>query len=104
MAGFASVLELAAMGIFALVAAGAVLGQLLSGHGGRVAGVAIDLGVGAHQRKFMTPGMVVVLQRPVVIVMAIAALLAETGRMGVVCLMATVAVLGNLVLVIAAPM
>jgi len=43
MASFAAILELAGMRVFALVAAGAVLGQLLSGDGGGMAGVAIDL-------------------------------------------------------------
>src|ERR1700724_4276180 len=104
MASFASVLELAAMRIFALVAARAVLGQLLSGDGGGMAGVTIDLGMRGHQRKFVAPGMVVILQRPMIVVMTVAAFLTEAGGMRVVGLMAAVAVLGDLILVVARPM
>ena len=101
-AGFASALELAAVRILAAMAARTVLGELLARYGGRVTGVAIDLGVRAHQRKFVLPGMVVVLDLPALVVVTVLAFLAEARRVRIVGLMAAVAVLRDLVLVVAA--
>src|ERR1700722_16408678 len=101
-AGFAAFLELAAVRVLAAVAARAVLRQLLGRDRSGVTGVAIDLGVRAHQRKFVLPGMVVVLHLPVIIVVAVLAFLAESRRVRIIGLMAAIAVLRNLVLVVAA--
>src|ERR1700686_336498 len=63
-----------------------------------------NFGMAPPHRKFVTPGMVVILQRPMIVVMTVAAFLTETGGMRVVGLMAAVAVLGDLILVVARPM
>src|ERR1700722_7869720 len=101
-AGFATALELAAVRVFAAVAARAVLRQFLGCDRSGVTGVAIDLGVRADQREFVLPGMVVVLHLPVIIVVAVLAFLAESRRVRIIGLMAAIAVLRDLVLVIAA--
>src|SRR6266404_513450 len=104
MASFVSFLELAGMRVFTLVAAGAILGQLLSRGDGGVAGVTIDLGMRVHQRKLVLSGVVVVLYRPMIVAVTVAAFLTESGSMRVVGFMTAVAVLGDLILVVAAPM
>lgn len=104
MAGFASALELAAVRVFAAVAAGAVLGKLLRGHGRGMTGITVDLGVCAHQGKLMPFGMIVIFYLPALVVMTVFALPAEAPGMRIVGLVAAVAVLRNLILVIAAPM
>ena len=79
-----------------------VLGKLLSRKRRAVTGVAFDLGVGADQRKFRFGRMIVGRRPPVLIVMAVLALRAEARGMRIVGLVAAVAILGNLVLVVAA--
>jgi hypothetical protein len=100
-AGF---LQLAAMRILAAMTAGAILGQLLGGGDRSVAGIAIDLGVCADQRKVVPPSMVVTPQRPMLVVMTAVALCPKARGMRIVGFVATVTVLGNLVLVVAAGM
>src|SRR5450631_1581558 len=59
MTGFAAALELAAVRVFAAMAAQAVLGELLGSHGCGVTGVAVHLGVRTGQRKLSFRGMVI---------------------------------------------
>jgi hypothetical protein len=104
MTGFASALELAAVRVLTAMAACAILGQLLACNRCGVAGVAIDLGVRAEQRKLVLPGMIVIRYLPALVVVAIAALRAESRRVRIIGLVAALAVLRNLVFVIAAAM
>ena len=101
---FAPALDLAAMRVLAAMAADTVGGQLLVGRHGGVTDVAVDLGVHAEQGKFGFRGMIISYRLPVLIVVAIVALGAEAPGVRVVGFVAAVAVLGNLILVISAPM
>lgn len=100
----AGILELAAVRILAAMASGAVLGELLRGNYRGMAGVAIDLGVSAGQRILVALRVIVIRQPPTLIVMTVAAFRSKTGGMGIVSLVAAVAILGNLVVVVAAAM
>src|ERR1700722_12799279 len=99
---FASALDLAAVRVFAAMAARTILGELLRGRRCGVAGVAVDLGVRAHQRELGFRGMIIGHRPPAVIIVAVLALGAESRCVRVVGLVAAVAILWNLVLVIAA--
>src|SRR5271166_441227 len=103
-AGVAAAFELAAVRVLAAMAAEAVLGELLFRDDARVAGIAIGLGVCAHQRKFGLNRMIIRRRMPFLAVMAGLAFGAEARRMRVVRRVAAVAVLGNLFLVISAAM
>lgn len=98
MAGIAAALQLPAVGVFAAVAARAIGGQMLAGHGGGVACVAGDLGVRAFQGEVMACAVIVVGDRPMLIVVTVTAGRAETPCMCVVRLVAAIAILGDLVL------
>jgi len=82
---FAPTLELAGVRVFALVAARAVLGELLGRRRGGVTGVAIYLGVGALEGKLVAPGVIVILHLPAVVAVAVFALRAEARRMAASC-------------------
>ena len=102
-AGIAVALDFAAVRVLAAMAADAILGELLIGDRGRVAGVTIDLRMCAHQRKLVPSGMVVGLgELPMLVVVAIAAFGAEAIGMGIVGAVAAVAVLRDLILVVPA--
>ena len=96
--------ELAAMRIFGAMTIDALLAQFLRRRHGAVAGVAVKLGVHALQGEVVARRVIQIRYAPLIIVVAIAAFRAEAGRMRVVGPMAAVAILGNLVLVIAAAM
>ena len=101
MAGFAAALELAAMRILTAMASTAVLWQCLPRNHRGMTGVAIDLGVRAEQRKVRFFRVIVGHRLPFLVVVAIIALLTESPGMRVIGLVAAVAVLRDLVLVVA---
>lgn len=93
--------HLAAVGIFAAMAALAILRQLVLSLS-RMTGVAVELGVRAFEGKFVPSGMVVDERMPLVVAVAIAALRTKTARMRVVGAVAAVAILRDPVFVVAA--
>src|SRR5216684_3893908 len=99
MTGFAPAVDLAAMRVFAAMAAHAVLGEFLRVHRCGMADVAVNLGVRALQREFGFRGVIIGHGLPPVVVMAVLALDAEAEGVSIISLVAAVAVLRDLVLV-----
>ena len=95
--------HLAGVRILAAMATFAIFRQFCT-RVGRVTGMAVEFGVRALQRKFMPREMIVDNRMPLVVVMAILALRAKAPRVRVVGAMATIAILGDLLLVVAAAM
>ena len=102
MAGIAGRLEFDAMRVGGTMAGDAVGAQFLLGRDRGVAGVAIELLVHADQRKLGARQVIIGHRLPDQIFMAIVALLPEAPGVRIVSLVAAVAVLGNLVLHVAA--
>ena len=103
--GLAAALELAAVRILAAMAADAVLGELLAWRPRPVWQVwQSSLACAPMQRELGLRGVIVGHRMPVIVVVAVLALGAEARGMRIVGPMAAVAVLRNLVLVIAAAM
>ena len=96
--------ELAAMRILGAMTIDALLAQFLCRCHGAVAGMAVELGVHALQGEIVACRVIQIRYAPLLIVVAIAAFRAEAGGVRVVGTMAAVAILGNLVLIIAAAM
>ena len=102
MAAIAAAREPAAVRILAAMTADAVEGELLLGCDSGMADVTLDAGVRAHERELVPSGVVVARHAPALVIMAVFAFGPETPGVRVIRRMATVAVLGNLVLVAAA--
>lgn len=85
------------------MAALATFGQLLRGivH---VTDMAIDFGVGTHQRKLVAAGVIVLNRMPSVVAVTIPALIAKAACMGVIAAMASIAVFWNFLFIVAALM
>lgn len=99
-AGFTTARELPAMRVVTAMAARAVLRQRLLRNDRAMAGITVDLRVCPGQREFGLAPVVIGHRLPLLIVMAVIALHTEPSGMRVIGRMATIAVLGNLVLVI----
>ena len=101
MAGFAAALELAAMRVLAAMASSAVLWEfLLRNHRGMTR-VAVEPGVHPDERKVRLFRVIVGHGLPFLVIVTVIALLTETPGVGVIGLVAAVAVLRDLVLVVA---
>ena len=103
-AAIAAASDLAAVRVFAAMASGAVFRQLAGRDVVGMASMAVDFRVCTQQREFVLRGVIVGNGTPLVIVMAVIALRTESMRVRIITSMAAVAVLGNLVLVVAAAM
>lgn len=95
--------DLAGMRVFAAMAPLTVLGQLL-GCLGDVTGVAVELRVRALQRELVPRRVIVVHRVPLVVIVAVLALRTEAHGVGIVGAMTSIAILGDLILVVAASM
>ena len=102
MADATAILELPAVRILTAMAPGTVLRQRLGSHDCCVTGVTVDLRVCTVQREFGLATVVVSDGMPFLIIVAIVALGAEPRGVRIVGSVATVAVLGNLILVVTA--
>lgn len=90
--------ELPRVHVGAAMTADAIVTQLLSGDICGMAGVAIDLRVGAEQLEMPVGGVIETGLLPALAVMAARTLRAEPARVRILCLVATVAILGHRVL------
>ena len=95
-------LEPAAVRIFRAMTVVTSLAQFLLRNDRCVASVAGDPGVGSLQREVMTLQVIVIDRVPMLVVVAIPALAAIAARVSIIGVMAAPAVLGDLVLVVAA--
>ena len=101
MAGLAAALELAAVRVLAAMAASAVLGELLLRNHRGMTGVTVDLGVRPDERKMCLFCVIIGQRLPLLVIVAVIALLTEPRGVRVIGLVAAVTVLRDLVLVIA---
>ena len=101
MAGFAAAIELAAVRVLAAMASPAILWQFLLRNYRGMTGITVDLGVCSDEREARLFRVIVGHRLPFLVIVAVVALLTETPGVRIIGLVAAVAVLRDLVLVIA---